>query len=215
MAYRHIKLGTEYMTIKLFDLSAVKPSPKEFTRKMISDLAEFQNYGGSGKFKKLGDSLLSHPWPARFTKPPAANVYRIMCLPKVTFDSIMSGTKYAVSHASSWTLSEKIAREFMGSYWFDDYASNLREKNKDPVAFILAMKPKGKVLDINALHKDKAFVAAKESFDDSGVSFNEGLEFGSSQQEIAVPSYVIAKALVIDYATLTMKKWNSGKKFSG
>jgi hypothetical protein len=192
------------MAIKYYTLAG----KEEFTKAMLKDLGEFQNYGGSGTFKKLGARLLSRPWPERFTKAPTKPLWRVMCLPKTKFDAILKGTPLAVDHASSWSMSEKIARDFVTSHWFGDYAQDL----KDPVAFLMSIKATGKVLNVYEIHEDEAFNAARDAFEDAGAEFNEGLDFGSDQQEVVLPSYIISKKLIVDYILPGARKWNSGKK---
>lgn len=187
-------------------LYEIKNLELQYTKTAIESVAQFQNYGGS--VPGVGKSLFSNSWPANITS--ASDVlYRSMVLPASVVDLILSGKSYSMNRVSSWSKAKDIAKNFIHEQWFVSFYDDLYDDGKNPTILLLQKKISNKVVDIDALHKDANFQKCIEYYESNGYPFNEGLDYGDSQKEVAVSSFVLHPQDIVEIIPFDQPSWIS------
>ncbi len=187
--------------MKLQEVNNYKPP---FSKQQIQAVAEFQNYGGS--IPSVGKKLFSLNWPDEILKCNST-LYRVVVLPRKTVDSILSGISYPSMKVSSWSKSMQISKEFIHSHWFTGFYHDLDDKNMKPTILLLGKIITDNIVDIDRLHKNPDFKKSIGYYENEGIIFNEGLDFGDSQREVAVKSFSLQKSDIMSVISYGEKNW--------
>jgi hypothetical protein len=175
--------------VKSFKQFLIEADVPKLTWKQIQAVAEWQNYGGSMATADDRKSIDSAPWPKEATTY-SGTLFRIVQFKGPVYQKLIDGTSYQYKSYSSWTMSEKIARDFTGSHWFQDF---YEEGN---VAVLLKTTYNGKALDLVKLHNNPEFQAARKYYEAQGKGFDDGLDFKGLQKEVILPTMSVTKKMV-------------------